>query len=99
MGSTQARHLRELDTMSKDLIVMMTGDNEEDVVVDYDIRLPDAVAEHLRRSEELRATSAEAQAAAAAEVAVPHGSCTNREWRCATWAKSSACRTSERTNS
>ena len=40
----------------------------EDVVVDYDIRLPDAVAEHLRRFEELRATSAEAQAAAAAEI-------------------------------
>ena len=68
VGSTQARHLRELDAMAKDLIVVMTGNNEEDIVVDYDIRLPDDVAEHLRRSEELRATSAEAQAAAAAEI-------------------------------
>ena len=68
MGSTQARHLRELDALAKDLIVVMTGDNEEDIVVEYDFRLPDDVAEHLRRSEELRAASAEAQAAAAAEI-------------------------------
>ena len=68
VGSTQARHLRELDTMAKDLIALMTNDNPEEVVVDYDIRLPAEVAEHLRRSEELRAASAEAQAAAAAEV-------------------------------
>ena len=67
VGSTQARHLRELDTMTKDLIVVMTGDSEE-LVVEYDIRLPAEVADHLRRSEELRAASAEAQAAAAAEV-------------------------------
>lgn len=68
VGSTQARHLRELDTMAKDLIALMTSDNPEEVVVDYDIRLPAEVADHLRRSEELRAASAEAQAAAAAEV-------------------------------
>ena len=68
VGSTQARHLRELDTMAKDLIALMTNDNPEEVVVDYDIRLPAEVADHLRRSEELRAASAEAQAAAAAEV-------------------------------
>ncbi len=67
VGATQARHLRELDAMTKDLIVVMTGDPEE-VVVDYDIRLPAEVQDHLRRSEELRAASAEAQAAAAAEV-------------------------------
>ena len=68
VGSTQTRHLRELDALAKDLIVVMTGDNEEEVVVDYDIRLPDDVAEHLRRSAELRAASAEAQAAAAAKI-------------------------------
>ena len=68
VGSTQARHLRELDTMAKDLIALMTNDNPEEVVVDYDIRLPAEVADHLRRSEALRAASAEAQAAAAAEV-------------------------------
>lgn len=68
VGATQARHLRELDTMAKDLIALMTGGDPEQVVVDYDIRLPTDVQEHLRRSEELRTASAEAQAAAAAEV-------------------------------
>lgn len=68
VGSTQARHLRELDTMAKDLITVMTGEPEPRIVVDYDIRLPAEVQDHLRRSEELRAVSAEAQARAAAEV-------------------------------
>jgi hypothetical protein len=68
VGSTQARHLRELDTMAKDLITVMTGEPEPEIVVDYDIRLPAEVQDHLRRSEELRAASAEAQAAAAAEI-------------------------------
>jgi len=68
VGSTQARHLRELDTMAKDLIMVITGEPEPEIVVDYDIRLPAEVQDHLRRSEELRAASAEAQAAAAAEV-------------------------------
>jgi len=68
VGSTQARHLRELDTMAKDLITVITGEPEPEIVVDYDIRLPAEVQDHLRRSEELRAASAEAQAAAAAEV-------------------------------
>ena len=67
VGSTQARHLRELDTMAKDLIAVMTGDPEE-VLVEYDIRLPVEVEVHLRRSEELRAAAAKAQAEAAAEV-------------------------------
>ncbi len=68
VGSTQARHLRELETMVKDLIGLMTDDDPDQIVVDYDIRLPADVEKHLRRSEELRAASAEAQAAAAAEV-------------------------------
>ncbi|MHB8296335.1 MAG: hypothetical protein ACYDH5_17325 [Acidimicrobiales bacterium] len=68
VGSTQARHLRELDAMAKDLITVMTGEPEPEIVVEYDIRLPVEVQDHLRRSEELRAASAEAQAAAAAEV-------------------------------
>ncbi|MHB8293241.1 MAG: hypothetical protein ACYDH5_01125 [Acidimicrobiales bacterium] len=85
--------------MAKDLIVVMTGDAEE-VVVEYDIRLPAEVQDHLRRSEELRAVSAEARAAAAAEIsAVLQGSCTSRAWRCVRYAGCSACRTSEPTNS
>lgn len=68
IGSTQARHLRELDAMAKDLIAVMTGAPGHEIVVQFDIRLPEDVQDHLRRSEELRAASAEAQAAAAAEV-------------------------------
>ena len=30
VGSTQARHLRELEAMTKDLIRVMTGDDSED---------------------------------------------------------------------
>ena len=68
VGSTQARHLRELDAMTTDLIAVMTGDDPEHIVVDFEIRLPAEVQDHLRRAAELRAVSAEAQAAAAAEV-------------------------------
>lgn len=70
VGSTQARHLRELDEMAKDLIELMTGDDPTEFDVEYDIRLPVEVQKHLERSEELRAASAESQAAAAAEVRI-----------------------------
>ena len=65
---TQARHLRELDTMTQDLIELMTGAKAGAFTVEYDIELPEAVREHLARAEQLRSESAEAQAAAAAEV-------------------------------
>ena len=70
VGSTQARHLGELDAMAKDLIELMTGDDLTEFDVEYDIRLPAEVQAHLQRSKELRAASAEAQAAAAAEVRI-----------------------------
>ena len=68
VGSTQARHLGELDAMAKDLIELMAGDDPTEFDVDYDIRLPVEIQKHLQRSEELRAAAAKAQAAAAAEV-------------------------------
>jgi len=70
VGSTQARHLRELDEMSKDLIELMTGSDPTEFDIEYDIRLPAEVEKHLQRSKELRAASAESQAAAAAEVRI-----------------------------
>ena len=95
MGSTQARHLRELDALAKDLIVVMTGDNEEDVFSTttfvYPTLLPIisvAPKSYGRpRLKRRRKHSRDPQC------------CTNRESRCATWAKFSACRTKERTNS
>ncbi|MHB8263855.1 MAG: hypothetical protein ACYDGY_08950 [Acidimicrobiales bacterium] len=70
VGSTQARHLGEMDEMAKDLIELMTGDDPIKFDVEYDILLPSEVQQHLQRSEELRAVSAEAQAAAAVEVRI-----------------------------
>jgi hypothetical protein len=65
---TQARHLRELDAMTEDLIELMTGAKAGTFSVDYDIDLPETVRGHLARAEQLRSESAQAQAAAAAEV-------------------------------
>jgi hypothetical protein len=66
VGATQARHLRELEAMTTDLIQVMTG--ESDPAVSYDFRLPPEVRKHLARAEKLRTDSASAQAAAAGEV-------------------------------
>src|SRR5438270_5419796 len=66
--STQARHLRELGAMTEDLIELMTGAKAGTFKVDYDIELPETVRSHLARAEQLRSESAQAQAAAAAEV-------------------------------
>ncbi|MGH2682648.1 MAG: type II toxin-antitoxin system HicB family antitoxin [Actinomycetota bacterium] len=65
---TQARHLRELNAMTEDLIELMTGATAGTFTVEYDIELPAAVRRHLAKAEQLRARSAQAQAAAAAEV-------------------------------
>ena len=70
VGSTQARHLGELDEMANDLIGLMTDDDLTEFDVEYDICLPAEVQGHLQRSEELRAASAKAQAAAAVEVRI-----------------------------
>ena len=65
---TQARHLRELDTMTDDLIELMTSAKAGTFHVEFDIELPETVRARLTRAEELRSQSAQAQAEAAAEV-------------------------------
>jgi len=65
---TQARHLRELEVMTEDLIELMTGAKAGTFTVDYDIELPETVRGRLARAEQLRSASAQAQAQAAAEV-------------------------------
>jgi hypothetical protein len=65
---TQARHLRELDAMTEDLIEVMTGAQAGSFTVDYDIQLPESVQQHLAQAERLRSESANAQAEAAAQV-------------------------------
>jgi hypothetical protein len=65
---TQARHLRELDAMTEDLIEVTTGANPGSFTVDYDIQLPESVQQHLALAERLRSESTKAQAEAAAQV-------------------------------
>lgn len=66
--STQARHLRELDDMVKDLIHVMTKEPVESIQVNYHIVLPSNVQARLEHAEQLRKEAAEAQAQAAAET-------------------------------
>lgn len=65
---TQARHLREVEFMTRDLIAIMEQVEPDSFTVDIDIVIPESTSAHLRRAEELRAAEAEARAAAAAEV-------------------------------
>lgn len=66
--STQARTLREVEAMARDLIAIMDDVAPGSVGIDMHLALPPEVAAHLRRSAELREVSARAQAEAAAEV-------------------------------
>lgn len=63
---TQARRLREVDTMATDLIHIMTGEPADSIEVRPRIRLSKDVDEMRRRSQELRDQAAAAQAEAAA---------------------------------
>lgn len=65
---TAARHLREVDSMARDLIAGMLDLDPDSLALDVDVELPAAVRDHLDRSAALRAESARAQAGAAAEA-------------------------------
>jgi predicted nucleotidyltransferase len=65
---TQARHLREVDDMARDLIAIMTDEAPATIELDVRVVLPKSVREHLRAAEELRQESARAQAQAAKEL-------------------------------
>ena len=66
VATTQARHLRELEDMTTDLIQVMTGDEHPEVT--YELLLPGSVQDHLDRARRLREESSRAQVAAAAEA-------------------------------
>ncbi len=65
---TQARHLREITTMARDLVSVMTGETPDSIELDVHISRPAGVDEHLARAAKLREESQRAQAAAAAEL-------------------------------
>ena len=65
---SQARHLREVDEVARDLIAVMLDEPADSFDVDVHITLPGSVTDHLRRAEQLRTEAAKTQAAAAAEL-------------------------------
>lgn len=68
VGNTQARNLRELDAMAKDLIAIVKGVDPERIEVHFDVRVPTSARCHLERAEKLRAQSTQANSQAAQEV-------------------------------
>ncbi|MGH3935005.1 MAG: hypothetical protein ACRDS1_08525 [Pseudonocardiaceae bacterium] len=65
---TQARTLREVEPMTRDLVATMAGAAPDSFDLTTDITLPDEVTTHLKHAEQLREQSRQAQASAAAEV-------------------------------
>lgn len=66
--NTQARHLREIDAMARDLVAVMSGDDPDAVELAIEVQMPVGAAAHLTRAAELREESRRSQAAAAAEL-------------------------------
>ena len=64
-GSTQARNLREVEPMARDLIAIMDEIPEDSFELDVQIALPEEVRAALERSAELREQAARSQAEAA----------------------------------
>lgn len=62
---TQARNLTEIETMARDLVHMMTGEDEADIVLDVDVELPEPVREAQIEAERLRKLAEESNALAA----------------------------------
>jgi hypothetical protein len=65
---TQARHLREVEAMARDLVAVMLDVDADAFVLDLDVRLPAAVQEHLDAAKRLRDEAAHANSASAVEV-------------------------------
>jgi DNA-directed RNA polymerase specialized sigma24 family protein len=63
--STQARHLREVELMARDLISTMDEIPLNSFEVELEIKLPEEVNDELRRAEELRQRAARSQSEAA----------------------------------
>jgi hypothetical protein len=65
---TQARHLREVEPMARDLVAVMLDVEPEAFELALDIRLPDSVTEHLDAAKRLRDEATHANSASAVEV-------------------------------
>lgn len=65
--TTHARSLREVESMARDLVAVMT-DDPADVELEVVLEVPEAAAAHWRQSAELHAQAADLRARAAAEA-------------------------------
>lgn len=68
VGVTQARHLREVEVMARDLITVMTDRDPSGFDIDVHIAVPAATRRHLLRAEKLRDQARDSQSKAAAEL-------------------------------
>lgn len=65
---TQARTLRDVAPMAREVVALLTDVDEASVRVDVQVKLPARVRSHLVRAEKLRIRSADANTAAAQET-------------------------------
>lgn len=64
---TQARSLREVDSMARDLIVSMTDAAPNSVELNVEVALPPSVNEHVAKPQQLRDQATRSHAEAAQE--------------------------------
>lgn len=65
---TQARNLREIEIMARDLVAVMEQVAPDSFDLNVDVVMPGEAAEHVRRAQELRDSAARAQSEAATEL-------------------------------
>lgn len=68
VGVTQARHLREVDAMARDLVALTTDSDPTSFDLDVHVEVPAATRRHLQRAERLRDQARDSQSKAAAEL-------------------------------
>lgn len=65
VGVTQARHLREVESMARDLVAVMLEVDADSFDLEVELVLPVSVDEHIREAARLRTLATESNAAAA----------------------------------
>lgn len=65
VGVTQARHLREVELMARDLVAVMREVKPDSFGLEVELALPASVDKHIREAARLRALAMESNAAAA----------------------------------
>lgn len=68
VGVTQARHLREVEMMARDLIALVTDREPSSFGLDVHIAMPAATRRRLQRAERLRSQARDSQSKAADEL-------------------------------